>query len=92
MPTIAEALRDEMIDRGSVHVWAGDPDLCLMAYERAGLGADNRRHPLNRIKSVIDAARRSDLFSQHGYIRAGDATGSREILHPSFVLKVSSPE
>lgn len=45
------------------------------------------QHPLNKIKAVLDAARRSDLFKHDGYIRACDASGTREILHPTFALK-----
>lgn len=86
--TIAECAREAMIDRKATRLWAGDPNLCHDAYTRFG---GDRLHPLNRIKSVIDAARRSPLFKQQGYIRACDATGRREILHPCFVL-TQSPE
>jgi hypothetical protein len=36
MPTIAEYLRDEVILANAKRVWAGDPDLCLAAYEKSG--------------------------------------------------------
>lgn len=82
--TIAEALRTEMLETTSERAWAGDPDLLLSAYEKAGGSVS---HPLNRIAAVIQAARRSKLFEQDGYIRACDCTGMREILHPVFKLK-----
>lgn len=82
--SIADCLKEVMVETGATKVWAGDPNLCHDAYERF---AGKRTHPLNRIKSVIDAARRSPMFHQNGYIRACDATGRREVLHPMFVLK-----
>lgn len=82
--TLAKALRDEMKRTGAKRAWSGDPDLCLTAYECVG---GRVVHPLNRIKAVLDAARRSDLFEQRGYIRACDITGRREALHPQFVLR-----
>ena len=82
--SLAEALKSEMLEAKAVRAWCGDPDLCLAAYERTG---GRVQHPLNRIKAVLDAARRSALFEQHGYIRACDATGRREVLHPVFKLK-----
>ena len=82
--TIASCLRDLMIETGTKRAWAGDPNLCLTAYENSG---GNRIHPLNRIKSVLDAARKSPDFVSGGYIRACDATGRREVLHPVFVLR-----
>lgn len=88
MPSIAEALRAEMLRTGAADVWAGDPDLCLTAYENAG---GTLAHPLNRIKATIDAARRSPLFVRSGYIRACDSSGTREILHPCFTLKELQP-
>lgn len=80
---IAQCLRAVMLERGAKRAWAGDPNLCLDAYQRSG---GSRVHPLNRIKSVIDAARRSPDFMQVGYIRACDASGRREIHHPVFAL------
>lgn len=82
--TLAQHLKDVMTEQKAKRAWAGDPNLCLDAYERSG---GTRIHPLNRIKSVLDAARRSPEFKQEGYIRACDATGRREILHPVFILK-----
>lgn len=83
--TLAAHAADAMNEAGASRLWAGDPNLCHDAYSRAG---GTRVHPLNKIKSVIDAARKSDLFKPGGYIRACDATGRREVLHPVFVLKV----
>lgn len=80
---IAQSLKAVMLEQGAKRVWAGDPNLCHDAYERSG---GSQVHPLNRIKSVIDAARRSPDFVQVGYIRACDASGRREILHPAFAL------
>lgn len=82
-PTIAAALRAQMLATGETIAWAGDPDLMLSAYEAAGGSIE---HPLDRIQAVIAAARRSKLFVQHGYIRACDSSGRREILHPAFKL------
>lgn len=82
-PTIAAALRAQMLAKGETIAWAGDPDLMLSAYEAAGGSIE---HPLDRIQAVIAAARRSRLFVQHGYIRACDSSGRREILHPAFKL------
>lgn len=82
--TLAEHLRDEMLEREARCAWAGDPDLCISAYQRS---AGRVQHPLNKIKAVLDAARRSDFFKHDGYIRACDASGTREILHPTFALK-----
>lgn len=82
--TLAEHLRDEMQQRQARCAWAGDPDLCISAYQRS---AGRVQHPLNKIKAVLDAARRSELFKHDGYIRACDASGTREILHPMFTLK-----
>lgn len=81
--TLAEHLRAEMLDRKADCAWAGDPDLCISAYQRS---AGRVQHPLNKIKAVLDAARRSELFKHDGYIRACDANGMREILHPIFTL------
>lgn len=82
--TLAEHLRDEMLERKANSAWAGDPDLCISAYQRS---VGRVMHPLNKIKAVLDAARRSELFKHDGYIRACDASGMREILHPMFKLK-----
>ncbi len=84
MTTLAEHLRDELCLRARGYAWSGDPDLCISAYQRSGGRVE---HPLNRIKAVLDAARRSNLFVQDGYIRACDGAGRREILHPVFKLK-----
>lgn len=81
--TIADHIEDVMREQGLKRIWAGDPNTCHEIYERFG---GKRSHPLNRIKSVIDAARRSPKFSHGGYIRACDGSGRREILHPTFVL------
>lgn len=83
-PTLAVAAKRVMIERSAKYLWAGDPDLCLQAYELSG---GNRVHPLNRIRSVIDAVRRSPDFVQVGYIKACDSTGRREIMHPAFSLR-----
>lgn len=84
MPTIAQCLVEQMKADGRTKAWAGDPDLLLSAYEASG-GAVV--HPLDRIKAVLDAARRSTLFHQPGYIRACDRTGMREIRHPYFEIR-----
>jgi hypothetical protein len=84
MPTLAECLKIELLERNEDIVWAGDPDLCLSAYQRFDGKVE---HPLNRIKAVIDAARRSKLFQSDACIRACDSSGTREILHPVFKLK-----
>jgi hypothetical protein len=81
--TIAEALKAEMIKTASINAWCGDPDLLLAAYEIAG---GSIKHPLDRIEAVIAAARRSNLFTQRGYIRASDSRGLREVLHPVFII------
>ncbi len=83
--TLADHLKEEMLKQGVSEVWAGDPDLCISAYMRSG---GRVSHPLNKIKAVLDAARRSPLFKHDGYIRACDSSGSREIRHPVFALKV----
>ena len=82
--TLAQHLKAVMIETGAKRAWAGDPDLCHEAYARF---CGKRVHPLNRIKSVLDAARRSAVFEHGGYIRACDASGRREIKHPVFVLR-----
>lgn len=82
--TLAECLRDEMIDRNADEIWSGDPDLCGAAYARFG---GKVSHPLNRIKSVIDAARKSSLFEKADFIRAHDSSGMRQVLIPIFKLK-----
>ena len=82
--TIAEALKQTMLEEKAKHAWAGDPDLMLTAYRKSG---GRVIHPLDRIAAVISAARKSKLFEQKGYIRACDSSGRREILHPLFVLK-----
>jgi len=86
MPTIAQSLKNLMLENGVDVVWSGDPDLCIDAYLQAG---GKVMHPLNKIRAVIAAARRSELFEQDGYIRACDCNGTREILHPAFKLKES---
>ncbi|AZQ13303.1 hypothetical protein STH12_04277 (plasmid) [Shewanella khirikhana] len=83
MASIAQHLKDVMIETGADTAWAGDPDLLLTAYARSG---GKVVHPLNRIKAVVDAARRSSLFEADGYIRACDCSGTREILHPAFKI------
>lgn len=81
---IAEALRDEMLSTGAKRAWWGVPELMQTAYMRAG---GRVAHPLNRVKIVIEAARKSELFVANGYIRAQDSLGRREVLHPVFVLR-----
>lgn len=85
--TIAEALKQAMLEENATHAWVGDPDLMLSAYKKSG---GSIIHPLNRIAAVVSAARKSKLFEQKGYIRACDNSGRREILHPVFVLKPSN--
>lgn len=82
-PTLAECLRDEMLESGTEYAWAGLPDLMLAAYQRSGGVVV---HPLNRIKAVVNAADRSILFEKQ-FIRACDSAGRREILHPLFSLR-----
>lgn len=89
MPTLAEHLRDELLSRSEDSAWAGDPDTCICAYMRSNGRVE---HPLNKIKAVLDAARRSDLFFADGYITACDSSGTREIQHPVFKLKASVAE
>ena len=89
MLTLAEHLRDELISRAEDSAWAGEPDTCISAYLRSN---GRVKHPLNRIKAVLEAARRSDLFFHDGYILACDSTGTREINHPVFKLKSSAGE
>lgn len=84
---LAECLRAQMLESKCQRAWAGDPDLMLAAYARSG-GAVV--HPQNRIKAVVDAARRSSLFVRCN-IRAADAAGRREVLHPVFTLKAAVP-
>lgn len=86
-PKLADVLKAVVIERRSKYVWAGDPNLCHEAYSRFG---GTRNHPLDKIKSVIDAARRSSDFVQIGYIRACDASGRREVNHPVFALREKS--
>lgn len=87
MTTIAEALREEMIELGRTLVWSGDPDLCLGAYERT---SGRIEHPLNRIQAVLKAAKASPLFVSAGAIRACDRSGSREIRYPVYKLREQS--
>lgn len=82
--TLAEAAKHEMQARGEEVIWAGDPDLCISTYMSTGGKVE---HPLNKVKAVIGAVRRSSLFEQDGYIRACDSSGTREILHPCFKIK-----
>ena len=84
MPSLAECLRDEMLATDRKPAWAGDPDLCIGGYLRSG---GKVAHPLNKIKAILDAARRSPLFAHDGNIRACDSSGRREILHPCLKLK-----
>lgn len=84
MPTLAEHLKQVMLEENIDHVWAGDPDPLIEAYLRSG---GKVYHPLNRIQATLAAARRSKLFVHDGYIRACDSSGTREILHPVFALK-----
>ncbi len=84
--TIAEALKQTMLDEGAKRAWAGDPDLLLAAYRKSG---GRLVHPLNKIAAVLAAARGSKLFEQKGYIKACDSAGRREILHPVFTLKTT---
>lgn len=81
---IADCLKEVMAEEGVDYVWAGQFGMCGEAYSRFG---GRVVHPLNRIRAVIDAARRSPEFRQKGYIRAMDSTARREILHPVFELK-----
>lgn len=82
--SIAEALKQTMIEEDAKYAWAGDPDLMLTAYRKS---EGRVIHPLDRIAAVISAARKSKFFEQKGYIRACDSSGRREILHPVFVLR-----
>jgi hypothetical protein len=84
--TIAQALKEEMLNREASIAWAGDADLLITAYMKT---KGKVQHPLNRVKAVIDAARKSPLFENDGYIRACDSSGTREVLHPCFKLKKS---
>lgn len=83
MATIAECARNEMLRTEREVIWAGEPDLCLAAYELSG---GRVIHPLDRIQAVINAVRKSPMFKQDGYIRACDSGGRREVLHPVFML------
>lgn len=87
--TLAECIKAEMVEAGETKIWAGKFGLCGEAYARFG---GKVQHPLNRTKAVIDAARRSPLFDQIGYIRAIDTSGRREILHPAFALRSDQAE
>lgn len=82
--SIAEALKQTMLEEKAKYAWSGDPDLMLTAYGKSG---GRVIHPLDKIAAVVSAARKSKLFEQKGYIRACDSSGRREILHPVFVLK-----
>lgn len=87
LPTIAQALKEEMLRTGAEVAWSGDPDLMLAAYQASG---GSLEHPLDCIAAVLRAARKSPLFVSDGYIRACDSTGRREILHPCFVIKAET--
>lgn len=89
MSTIAECLREIMVEQQADVAWAGEPDLLLAAFAKFG---GQVTHPLNRIQAVISAARNSKIFESDGFIRACDSTGRREVLLPVFKLKGSAPE
>ena len=87
--TLAQHLADVMSEQGEEQIWVGNPNPLHDAYKRSG---GRVVHPVDRMKSVIDAARRSSLFYRGGYVRACDNTGRREILRPLFVLKRSNTQ
>lgn len=84
--TIAEGIRQQMIDSKRVIAWRGDPDLLLGGFEAATTTRDGCAHPFARIDRAIAAMNASALFRRAGCIRACDSRGAREILHPVFVL------
>lgn len=82
--TLADHAFDLMQEQGEVRIYARMLNLCHDIYDRSG---GSRSHPQNKLKSVIDAVRRDSRFYQVGYLRAIDATGRREVLHPVFAIK-----
>lgn len=82
--TLADHAFDIMQEQGEPRIYARMLNLCHEIYERSG---GSRSHPQNKLKSVMDAVRRDSRFYQVGYLRAIDATGRREVLHPVFAIK-----
>lgn len=88
MKTIAGHLKDIMTEQNVTYAWQGNHALLTEAYARSG--RTTAVHPLDRIKAVMNSVARSDLFEHSGYIRAVDASGSREIQHRCFKFKEQS--
>lgn len=76
-----------MAAQGREFAWAGDPELLIEAYQKTG---GKIQHPMAKIKAVLDAARKSDLFEKCGYVKAHDCRGNREIHHPLFKVKTKT--
>lgn len=87
MKTIAEHLKDIMLESNIEYAWQGNHGILTEAYSRTGR---KLIHPLNRIKAVMNSVARSDLFVHSGYIKAVDISGRREVNHRCFKLKDAS--
>ena len=82
--TLAKAAKQILTERGQDLLWFGDPDLWHEIYSLGGKRQD--MHPLNKWDAVLQAVRQSSLFECAGHIRAINASGTREILHPAFKI------
>ena len=82
--TVAEAAVEVLLENGKEEIWFGEPDIWHEIYGRA---SGSQQHPLDRWAAVRTALQRSDRFYRSCYIRAINATGTREILHPVYALK-----
>ena len=87
-PTIVQAAIEVLSEKENTEVWFGEPDIWHEIYERA---EGKQKHPLDVWAAVRTALQKSELFYRSCYIRAINATGTREILHPVYALKHKTP-
>lgn len=67
--SIAQVLKEVMIETNTPVVWYGDPDILHVVANRSGIYDRSKdHHPLSIFQRVLNAAERSHLFDK-GYIK-----------------------
>ena len=92
MPSIAEAVKIIMLERGETYVSRCEYGLLDEAYALADSPRKSMNHPLDRHKSVLQAVARSSLFKREGRMRMDIGHGLGERLYPLFSLKINETD
>lgn len=92
MPTIAEAVKIIMVERGETYVSRCEYGLLDEAYALADSPRKSMSHPLDVHKSVLQAISRSPLFKLEGRMRMDIGQGLGERLYPLFSLKTDEAD